>query len=79
MREPTEQIEVVPTESGSTRKVKLYSYVVTLTEQDGASVMAIRVDGAQNKYDVYTAMLDQYPGWNIKTISKLYESDFDVQ
>ena len=59
--------------------MKLYSYVATLTEQDGASVMAIRVDGAQNQHDVYTAMLDQYPGWNIKTISKLYESDFDVQ
>ena len=78
MRKPTEQFDITVTAKGSTKKIKLYSYVITLTEQDGSEVKAIRADGFQNKEDVYAACLDQWPGWNIKTISKLYETDFDI-
>ena len=78
-RIPTEQRDVVPTPTGGARTVKLYSYVITLTEQDGSEVKAIRADGFQNKHDVYVSCIEQWPGWNIKGIQKLYESDFDVQ
>lgn len=78
-RIPTEQRDVVPTAKGGARTVKLYSYVITLTEQDGSEVKAIRADGFQNKEDVYTACIEQHVGWNIKSIQKLYETDFDVQ
>ena len=78
MRKPTEQFDITVTAKGSTKKIKLYSYVITLTEQDGSEVKAIRADGFQNKEDVYAACLEQWPGWNIKTISKLYETDFDI-
>ena len=78
MRKPTEQIDITVTAKGSTKKVKLFSYVITLTEQDGSEVKAIRADGFQNKHDVYIACIEQWPGWNIKTISKLYETDFDI-
>lgn len=78
MRKPTEQFDITVTAKGSTKKIKLYSYVITLTEQDGSEVKAIRADGFQNKEDVYIACIEQWPGWNIKTISKLYETDFDI-
>ena len=78
MRKPTEQFDITVTAKGSTKKIKLNSYVITLTEQDGSEVKAIRADGFQNKEDVYAACLEQWPGWNIKTISKLYETDFDI-
>lgn len=77
-RTPTEQLDITVTAKGSTKKIKLYSYVITLTEQDGSEVKAIRADGFQNKHDVYIACIEQWPGWNIKTISKLYETDFDI-
>ena len=78
MRKLTEQLDITVTAKGSTKKIKLYSYVITLTEQDGSEVKAIRADGFQNIEDVYAACLEQWPGWNIKTISKLYETDFDI-
>ena len=76
-RVPVEQKDIIPTPAGGTRTVKLYSYVATLTEKDGADVTAVRVDGAQNKHDVYISILDRFPEWNIKGIQKLYDTDFD--
>lgn len=58
------------------RTVKLNSYVVTLCRKDGAEVMAIRSEYFQNKTDVHLACLEQYPDWNVKTISRLYDEDF---
>ncbi len=77
-RTPTDVVDIVLTESGRSKKVTLHSYVATLTEKDGSDVKAIRIDGATNKYDVHMALLDRFPNWNIKTISKLYETDFDI-
>lgn len=51
-------------------------YVVTLCEVNGKEVKAIRADGFQNKTDVFYAILDQLPGWNVKGIQRLYEEDF---
>lgn len=77
-RIPTEKRVIKITKAG-TKRVQLHSYVITLTEQDGSEVKAIRADGFQNKEDVYTACIEQHVGWNIKSIQRLYETDFDVQ
>ena len=60
------------------KTIKLNSYVVTLCKQDGSEVMAVRMEYYQNKVDVHHACLDQYPEWNVKTIGRLYDEDFDL-
>lgn len=60
------------------KTIKLNSYVVTLCKQDGSEVMAVRMEYFQNKTDVHHACLDQYPEWNVKTIGRLYDEDFDL-
>lgn len=56
------------------RTKKLYSYAVLLTEKGGSEVKAIRFDGYERKTDVYDEIPD---GWNMKSIHKLYDEDFD--
>ena len=76
-RTPTEQIDMVMGANGRLKRAKLHSYAVLLCEQNGSEVAAIRVDCAENKEDVYTAILGNHPGWNIKGIYRLNDQDFD--
>lgn len=59
------------------KSVRRYSYVVTLCEKDGHQVQAVRIEFYLNKIDVHKAVEKQYPDWNIKTINRLYDEDFD--
>ena len=78
MKKPTESLmrEVKPNGCMG-RTIKKYSYVVTMCKKGEAEVMAVRMDYFQNKLDAHKAIEEQYPGWRVKTISKLYEEDFD--
>lgn len=79
MRTPTQILKREMTSCGLPgHQVKLNSYVVTLCKQDGSEVMAVRMEYYQNKTDVHHACLDQYPEWNVKTIGRLYDEDFDL-
>lgn len=78
MKKPTESwMREVKANGCMGRTIKKYSYVVTMCKKGEAEVMAVRMDYFQNKLDVHKAIEEQYPGWKIKTISKLYEEDFD--
>lgn len=55
---------------------KLNDYVVTLTEVGGVRVQAIRADGFECKTDLILWLIANYVGWNVKSILRLYESDF---
>lgn len=78
MKKPTESwMREVKANGCMGRTIKRYSYVVTMCKKGEAEVMAVRMDYFQNKLDVHKAIEEQYPGWKIKTISKLYEEDFD--
>ena len=59
------------------KSIRKYSYVVTLCEKDGHNVQAVRIEFYLNKIDVHKAVEKQYPDWNIKTINRLYDEDFD--
>jgi len=77
MRRPCETVEVVQKENGNFRSVKHYSYVALLTEIEGDQVQAVRYDGYTSKGDGLIPEIEQgYPGWKIKGIWKLYDSDF---
>ena len=78
MRRPTEQLtrELKPNGLYG-RSIYKYSYVATLCKKGGDEVMAVRMEYFQNKTDVHKALDEQYPGWKLKTINKLYEEDFD--
>ena len=77
MRRPCETVEVVQKENGNFRSVKHYSYVALLTEIEGDQVKAVRYDGYTSKEDGLVPEIERdYPGWKIKGIWKLYDSDF---
>lgn len=77
MRRPCETVEVVQKENGNFRSVKHYSYVALLTEIEGDQVQAVRYDGYTSKEDGLIPEIEHdYPGWKIKGIWKLYDSDF---
>lgn len=59
--------------------VKKCSYVATLCRIGGDDVMAVRMEYYQNKFDVRKEIDRQYPDWKVKTISKLYEEDFEEE
>ena len=90
MKKPTESwMREVKANGCMGRTIKRYSYVVTMCKKGEAEVMAVRMDYFQNKLeavrmdyfqnklDAHKAIEEQYPGWRVKTISKLYEEDFD--
>lgn len=78
MKKPTESwMREVKANGCMGRTIKRYSYVVTMCKKGEAEVMAVRMDYFQNKLDAHKAIEEQYPGWKVKTISKLYEEDFD--
>ena len=66
--------ETMSYEINGRRTIKLYSYAVLLTEKGGSEVKAMRFDGYERKTDVYKDIPD---GWNLKSIHKLYDEDFD--
>ena len=76
MRRPCEETASVLNENGRYKTVKLYSYVVTLTKINDDEVMAIRYDSFANKSDVWLEVVNDWPGWKIKNILKLYDDDF---
>ena len=60
------------------RTVKLHSYVVTLTEIGGDGVAAVRFDGYQDTQALWPELKAAYAGsWKVKSIQKLYDSDFE--
>ena len=59
------------------KAVKMCSYVITLCKKDGADVMAVRAEYFQNKLDAHKWVEEKYPGWNVKTINRLYGEDFN--
>ena len=78
MKRPTEQFYRELKDNGLYgRTIKLNSYVVTLCQKGGDQVKAVRMEYFQNKTDVYKALAEQYPGWRMKAINRLYEEDFD--
>ena len=77
MRRPCETIEMIQKENGNFKSVKHYSYVALLTEIEGDQVLAIRYDGYTSKEDGLVADIEyDHPGWKIKGIWKLYDTDF---
>ena len=58
------------------RTIKEHSYVVTLCRIGGNRVSAVRMEYYGSKTDVHNAIAKQFPGWKIKTISRLYDEDF---
>lgn len=70
----SKKIPTIQIETDGRKHIKLYSYAVLLTEKNGGEVKAIRFDGYQNKADVRNDCPDD---WNIKTICRLYEEDFE--
>ena len=77
MRRPCETVELVQKADGRWRNTKHYSYVALLTEIEGDQVLAVRYDGYTSKKDGLVADIEfDYPGWKIKGIWKLYDTDF---
>lgn len=77
MRRPCEVYELIQKENGTFRNVKHFSYVALLTEIEGDQVQAVRYDGYTSKYDGLTEEVKaDYPGWKVKGIYKLYDTDF---
>lgn len=78
IKEPVESSETYVKDNGCLGTRVLHSYVVVLTEKDGANVKAIRIHTQHKKGQ--SEMMDQiemgYPEWNIKSITRLYEDDF---
>lgn len=78
MKKPTESwMREVKVNGCMGKTIKRYSYVVTMCKKGEAEVMAVRMDYFQNKLDAHKVIEEQYPGWKVKTISKLHEEDFD--
>lgn len=77
MRRPCETVVMVQKADGRWRNTKHYSYVALLTEIEGDQVLAVRYDRYTSKEDGLVADIEfDYPGWKIKGIWKLYDTDF---
>ena len=74
-----EQIAVVTKENGCVKHVKMYSYVAVLCEPDGEQVCAVRVDAFERKEDAARYIKEKFPGWNLKGVWKLYDTDFAAE
>jgi hypothetical protein len=80
MRRPCETVEMIQKENGNFKSVKHYSYVALLTEIEGDQVQAVRYDGYTSKEAGLIPEIEQdYPGWKIKGIWKLYDTDFRAE
>ena len=82
MKRPCEQFVRTLKPNGTFGKTeKLASYVVTLCDVDDDVVRAFRVDGCHNKQEALEklAMQVRTPEMlNIKSVSKLYDEDFNA-
>ena len=77
-RIPVHKTEVFIKDGGTLGTREYNYYVVVLTEKDGSEVKAVRISTTNKKGNALTAEVNEmYPGWNIKYIAKLYDSDFD--
>lgn len=77
MRRPCEVMELIQKENGTFRNVKHFSYVALLTKINDDQVQAVRYDGYTSKEAGLVPEIESdYPGWKIKGIWKLYDSDF---
>ena len=77
MRRPCETVVMIQRADGRWRNTKHFSYVAVLTEIGGNHVQAVRYDGYTSKEDGLIPEIEQdYPGWKIKGVWKLYDSDF---
>ena len=60
------------------KTIKLFCYAALLTVPGPEhAVRAVRMDGYENKLNAMKEIWKQFPGAKIKTISKLYKSDFE--
>jgi hypothetical protein len=78
IKEPVETSETYVKDNGCLGTRVLHSYVVVLTEKDGANVKAIRIHTQYKKgQEEMTKQIELgFPDWNIKSITRLYEDDF---
>lgn len=78
IKEPIESSETYVKDNGCLGTRVLHSYVVVLTEKDGANVKAIRIHTQHKKgQEKMTRQIELgFPDWNIKSITRLYEDDF---
>lgn len=78
IKEPVESSETYVRDNGCLGTRVLHSYVVVLTEKDGANVKAIRIHTQHKKgQEEMTRQIELgFPDWNIKSITRLYEDDF---
>lgn len=78
IKEPVESSETYVKDNGCLGTRVLHSYVVVLTEKDGANVKAIRIHTQHKKgQEEMTKQIKLgFPDWNIKSITRLYEDDF---
>jgi len=75
--EPIISFRTIQKENGTIKAEKLFSYAALLTAPGPEHMVhAVRMDGYQNKYDAITDIMKQFPKAKVKTILKLYESDF---
>lgn len=79
MTKPTESLYREMKPNGLFGKtIKKHSYVVTLCEIGDDDVAAVRMDYFQNKEEVSRAVREEFKGWKIKAITRLYDEDFRV-
>ena len=78
IKEPVETSETYVKDNGCLGTRVLHSYVVVLTEKDGANVKAIRIHTQHKKgqEEMIKQIALGFPDWNIKSITRLYEDDF---
>ena len=72
----TQGATLIMNENGNYKTVPTYSYVVTICEIDGDEVKAVRYDGYERKNDVSRKAREDWPGWRVKTVNRLYDADF---
>ena len=82
MKKPCEQFVRTLKPNGTFGKTeKLASYVITVCEVDEEHVGAFRVDGCHNKQEALEKLAMKFlapEAFNIKSVSKLYDEDFNA-
>lgn len=72
----TMQLITKAKENGTMVTIKVFSYVAILCRKGGDEVKAARLDGFERMTDARKAFWEQFPGWNVKEVRKLYDEDF---
>jgi len=76
-RSPCKESTLIVKKNGTTKTIYTYSYVAVLAEKNGSAVKAVRMNGFERKADVLDTVRQEYPGWNVKCVYKLYDDDFE--